>query len=162
MSVATNERVCRGTVRRFREGCCISWNRLQDTSGVGEKGNNPWIPIRSRSAENLALSHFRAGLLDESHDTIGEPSTSSLKEEDMKKVGYGSGFLSVVKRVTGDVLAYRWYDTGRARKRVLGPIRKFKSEAQAWKEVERLGLGRKGSPETVEQLAQHWEEKETS
>jgi len=80
----------------------------------------------------------------------------------MKKVGYGSGFLSVVKRVTGDVLAYRWYDTGRARKRVLGPIRKFKSEAQAWKEVERLGLGRKGSPETVEQLAQHWEEKETS
>ena len=31
----------------------------------------------------------------------------------------------------------------------------------AWKEVERLGLGKKDSPESVEQLAQHWQEKES-
>jgi integrase len=80
----------------------------------------------------------------------------------MKKVGYGSGFLSIVKRMSGDVVAYRWHDQNRERKRVLGPVTKFRSEALAWKEVERLGLGKKGSPETVEQLAQHWQEKETA
>jgi integrase len=81
----------------------------------------------------------------------------------MKKVGsYGSGFLSRIKRPAGDALAYRWHEGGRERKRILGPASKFKSEAAAWKEVGRLGLGRKGSPETVEQLAQHWKEKESS
>jgi len=81
----------------------------------------------------------------------------------MKKVGsYGGGFLSRIKRSAGDVLAFRWHEDGRERKRILGPVGQFKSEAAAWKEVERLGLGRKGSPETVEQLAQHWKEKESS
>src|SRR5438309_1023504 len=81
----------------------------------------------------------------------------------MKKVGsYGGGFLSRIKRSAGDVLAFRWHEDGRERKRILGPVGQFKSEAAAWKEVERLRLGRKGSPETVEQLAQHWKEKESS
>ena len=81
----------------------------------------------------------------------------------MKKVGsYGGGFLSRIKRSAGDVLAFRWHEDSRERKRILGPVGQFKSEAAAWKEVERLGLGRKGSPETVEQLAQHWKEKESS
>ena len=81
----------------------------------------------------------------------------------MKKVGnYGTGFLTRIKRSAGDVLAYRWHENGRERKRILGPASKLKSEAAAWKEVERLRLGRKGSPETVEQLAQHWKEKESS
>ena len=34
-------------------------------------------------------------------------------------------------------------------------------KSQAWKEVERLGLAKKDSPESVEQLAQHWQEKES-
>src|SRR5437868_14346060 len=81
----------------------------------------------------------------------------------MTNVGsYGGGFLSRIKRSAGDVLAFRWHEDGRERKRILGPVGQFKSEAAAWKEVERLGLGRKGSPETVEQLAQHWKEKESS
>ena len=74
---------------------------------------------------------------------------------------YGGGFISKLKRSTGDVLAYRWHEDGRERKRILGPVGKFKSLAAAWIEVERLGLGRKGGPETVEQLAQHWKEKES-
>jgi hypothetical protein len=52
----------------------------------------------------------------------------------MKKVGsYGRGFLSRIKRSAGDVLAYRWHDDGRERKRILGLASKFKSEASAWK-----------------------------
>jgi integrase len=47
----------------------------------------------------------------------------------MKKVGkYGSGFLTRIKRSAGDVLAYRWYEDGREKKRILGPAIKFKSE----------------------------------
>jgi hypothetical protein len=81
----------------------------------------------------------------------------------MKKVGsYGSGFLTRIKRAAGDVLAYRWHDDGRERKKILGPVSTFKSEGAAWKEVDRLRLGRKGNPETVEQLSQHWKEKESS
>src|SRR6266567_6161446 len=81
----------------------------------------------------------------------------------MKKVGpYGSGFLSRIKRSAGDVLAYRWHEDGTERKKILGPASKFKSVAAAWIEVERLGLRRKGGPETVEELAQHWKERESS
>ena len=81
----------------------------------------------------------------------------------MKRVGsYGSGFLSRIKRETGDVIAYRWHEEGRPRKRILGRASQLKTQAAAWKEVERLGLGKRGSSQTVEQLAQHWQEKESS
>jgi integrase len=81
----------------------------------------------------------------------------------MKRVGmYGSGFLSRVRRATGDVVAYRWHEDGRERKRILGLATQLKTEAAAWKEVERLGIGKKGHPETVKQLAEHWQEKESS
>ncbi len=78
----------------------------------------------------------------------------------MKKVGYGSGFFSRVKRSSGDVIVYRWHQSGRERKRALGPVRKFRTEAEAWKEVERLGLGRNGTPQTLEELVVHWKQKE--
>jgi hypothetical protein len=75
---------------------------------------------------------------------------------------YGSGFLSRLQRANGDVIAYRWYQDGKGRKRILGAVSEFKTEAAAWKEVERLGLGKQGCPETVDQLAKHWVEKESS
>lgn len=79
----------------------------------------------------------------------------------MKRVGqYGSGFLSRIKRVTGDVIAYRWHEDGKERKRILGLASSLKTEAAAWKEVERLSIGRKGHPETLKQLSKHWLEKE--
>lgn len=81
----------------------------------------------------------------------------------MKRVGqYGTGFLSRLKRATGDVIAYRWYVDGSERKRILGLAIELKTEAAAWKKVERLGLSKKGGPETLEQLAQHWQERESS
>src|ERR1022692_2973037 len=81
----------------------------------------------------------------------------------MKKVGsYGSGFLSRIKRVSGDVIAYRWHEQNRARKRILGPVSKFKSEAAAWKEVERLRLGPKDGLLTVNDLVGHWKDKEAN
>jgi len=79
----------------------------------------------------------------------------------VKRVGsYGSGFLSRIKRATGDVIAFRWHDEGRERKRVLGLASVLKTEAMAWNEVQRLGLGKKGCPETLKQLTDHWQEKE--
>jgi integrase len=75
---------------------------------------------------------------------------------------YGSGFLSRLKRVNGDVIAYRWYQDGKGKKRILGLASKLKTEAAAWKEVERLGLDKRDCPETVNELAQHWLEKESS
>ena len=79
----------------------------------------------------------------------------------MKRVGqYGSGFLSRIKRVTGDVIAYRWHENGKERKRILGLVSSLKTEAAAWKEVERFGIGKKGHPETLNQLSAHWHEKE--
>src|SRR5215831_2639110 len=90
-----------------------------------------------------------------------EPPTPSTREEAMKRVGqYGSGFLSRIKRVTGDVIAYRWHEDGKERKRILGLASSLKTEAAAWKEVERLGIGKKGHPETLKQLSKHWQEKE--
>lgn len=80
----------------------------------------------------------------------------------MKRVAeHGAGFLSRRKRAKGDVVVYRWFEDGKERKRTLGLAGQLKTEAAAWKEVERLGLGRKG-PETLKQLAQHWEETESS
>src|SRR5215510_732552 len=78
----------------------------------------------------------------------------------MKVGSYGSGFLSRIKRVTGDVIAYRWHEDGKERKRILGLASSLKTEAAAWKEVERLGIGKNGHPETVKQLSMHWHEKE--
>jgi len=79
----------------------------------------------------------------------------------MRRVGkYGSGFLSRLKRATGDVIAYRWYENGKERKRVLGLATALRTEAAMWKEVERLCIGRKGCPETLKQLADHWQYKE--
>jgi integrase len=75
---------------------------------------------------------------------------------------YGSGFLSRLKRVNGDVIAYRWYQDGKGKKRILGLASELKTEAAAWKEVEHLGLDKRDCPETVNQLAQHWLEKESS
>lgn len=81
----------------------------------------------------------------------------------MKKVGsYGSGFLSRLERASGAVIAYRWHEQNRARKKILGPVSKFKSEAAAWKEVERLKLGRKDGLRTINDLVDHWKEKEAS
>jgi len=81
----------------------------------------------------------------------------------MKKVGsYGSGFLSRIKRASGDVIVYRWHEQNRERKRILGPVSKFRTEALAWREVERLGLRRKGDLQTVNDLIYHWQEKEAS
>ena len=69
---------------------------------------------------------------------------------------------SRLQRANGDVIAYRWYQDGKGRKRILGAVSEFKTEAAAWKEVERLGLGKQGCPETVDQLTKHWVEKESS
>ena len=81
----------------------------------------------------------------------------------MKKVGsYGSGFLSRLERASGAVIAYRWYEQNRARKKILGPVSKFKSEAAAWKEVERLKLGQRDGLRTMNDLVDHWKEKEAS
>jgi integrase len=81
----------------------------------------------------------------------------------MKKVGsYGSGFLSRIQRASGDVIAYRWHEQNRARKRILGPASKLKSEAAAWKEVERLRLGPKDGLRTLNDLVDHWKEREAN
>ena len=69
----------------------------------------------------------------------------------MKRVGqYGTGFLSRLKRATGDVIAYRWHEEGRERKRVVGLASELKTEAAAWREVERLGLGTEGKSRNLE------------
>ncbi len=81
----------------------------------------------------------------------------------MKKVGtYGSGFLSRLERASGAVIAYRWYEHNRACKKILGSVSKFKSETAAWKEVERLRLGRKDGLRTMNDLLDQWKEKEAS
>jgi integrase len=101
--------------------------------------------------------------VDEIQIKLRWPPTSSVEEAEMKKVGcYGSGFLSCIKRLSGTVIAYRWHEQGRERKRVLGPASKFKTEASAWKEVERLGLGQKGDLKTVNDLIKHWQKKEAA
>jgi len=79
----------------------------------------------------------------------------------MKKVGcYGSGFLTRIRRTSGDVVAYRWYENNREHKKILGPVSKYKSEAAAWKEIERLRIGRKVGLHTVNDLVDHWRERE--
>jgi integrase len=68
--------------------------------------------------------------------------------------------LSRIKRASGDVIAYRWHEQSRARKRILGPASKFKSESAAWKEIERLRLGPKEGLQTLNDLVDHWKERE--
>lgn len=51
----------------------------------------------------------------------------------MKRVGqYGTGFLSRIKRVTGDVIAYRWHEDGKERKRILGLASSLNTEAAVY------------------------------
>jgi hypothetical protein len=61
----------------------------------------------------------------------------------MRKRHTSTGFFSTIKRKSGSVVVYRWYKPGpngtpREHKRVLGPAKEVRSEAAAWREVERL------------------------
>ena len=81
----------------------------------------------------------------------------------MRKRHTSKGFLSTIQRKSERVVVYRWYETGpdgkpRERKRVLGLAKQFRSETAAWREVERLGLGRQqeDGPRDLRQLVDHW------
>jgi integrase len=87
----------------------------------------------------------------------------------MRKRHTSRGFLSTIERRSGAVVVYRWYEPGpndkpREHKRVLGLATQFRSQASAWREVERLGLGRRteDGPRNFKGLVDHWLEKECS
>ena len=87
----------------------------------------------------------------------------------MRKRHTSKGFLSTIERKFGAVVVYRWYEPGpngepREHKRVLGLAKQFRGDAAAWREVERLGLGRRSEdgPRNVKELVDHWLEKECS
>jgi integrase len=87
----------------------------------------------------------------------------------MRKRHTSKGFLSMIKRKSGAVVVYRWYEPGpngkpRERKHVLGPVKELRSDAAAWREVERLGLGPRleNGPRNFKELVDHWLEKECS
>jgi integrase len=87
----------------------------------------------------------------------------------MRKRHTSTGFFSTIERKSGAVVVYRWYKPGpngtpREQKRVLGPAKELRSEAAAWREVERLGLGRRSEygPRNIKELVDHWLEKECS
>jgi integrase len=78
-----------------------------------------------------------------------------------------TGFFSTISRKSGNVLVYRWQGRGpdgtpRKHKRVLGWAKDFRSQAAAWREVKRLGLGQRmeGAPCNFQNLADHWLETE--
>src|ERR1700704_5452577 len=87
----------------------------------------------------------------------------------MRKRHTSTGFLSTIKRKSGAVVAYRWYEPGpdgrpREHKRVLGLANRFRSESAAWREVDRLQLDRRSSdsPNNLGELVDHWLESECS
>jgi integrase len=72
----------------------------------------------------------------------------------MKKVGsYGSGFLSRIKSVTGDLLAYRWHDNGAESKENLSiPLRGWHTLRHSYTTL----LRQKGNnPKVVQDLLRH-------
>lgn len=79
------------------------------------------------------------------------------------------GTMQLVERKSGlQVWVYRWFEKDQAgepwrRKRALGAITRFKSETAAWREVERLGLGRsfdESGPRNLKELVDHYTQKE--
>jgi hypothetical protein len=82
----------------------------------------------------------------------------------VRKRHTSTGFPSVVKRKNGKkVVIWRWYEAGqdgksRERWKTLGLASRFKSDAAAQKEAERLGLGRpiEAGPRTLKELVDHW------
>ena len=86
----------------------------------------------------------------------------------MRKRHTSTGFSSVVKRKNGKkVVIWRWYEIGprgksRERWKTLGLASRFKSDAAARREAERLGLGRtiEEGPRTLKELVDHWLETE--
>ncbi|HKF01461.1 MAG TPA: hypothetical protein VKB49_04075 [Candidatus Sulfotelmatobacter sp.] len=82
----------------------------------------------------------------------------------MRKSHTSTGFPSVVKRKNGKkVVIWRWYEKGqdgesRERWKTLGLASRFKSDAAAQQEAERLGLGRpiEEGPRTLKELVDHW------
>ena len=82
----------------------------------------------------------------------------------MRKRHTSTGFPSVVKRKNGKkVVIWRWYEKGqdgksRERWKTLGLASRFKSDAAAQQEAERLGLGRpiEEGPRTLKELVDHW------
>ncbi|MGA9965927.1 MAG: hypothetical protein WBQ10_12065 [Terriglobales bacterium] len=82
----------------------------------------------------------------------------------MRKRHTSTGFPSVVKRKNGKkVIIWRWYEMGqdgksRERWKTLGLASRFKSDAAAQQEAERLGLGRpiEEGPRTLKELVDHW------
>src|SRR5207249_7405331 len=88
------------------------------------------------------------------------PSTTIWLRGDDAEQGQAWQRARGIKRASGDVIAYRWHEQNRARKRILGPVSRFKSEAAAWKEVERLRLGPREGLQTVNDLVDHWKKRE--
>lgn len=86
----------------------------------------------------------------------------------MRKRHTSTGFPSVVKRKNGKkVVIWRWYEKGqdgksRERWKTLGLASRFKSDASAQQEAERLSLGRpiEEGPRTLKELVDHWLDKE--
>jgi hypothetical protein len=82
----------------------------------------------------------------------------------VRKRHTSTGFPSVVKRKNGKkVVIWRWYETGqdgksRERWKTLGLASRFKSDAAAQQEAERLGVGRpiEEGPRTLKELVDHW------
>jgi hypothetical protein len=82
----------------------------------------------------------------------------------VRKRHTSTGFPSVVKRKNGKkVVIWRWYEKGqdgksRERWKTLGLASRFKSDAAAQQEAERLGLGRaiEEGPRTLKELIDHW------
>jgi len=82
----------------------------------------------------------------------------------VRKRHTSTGFPSVVKRKNGKkVVVWRWYEKGhdgksRERWKTLGLASRFKSDAAAQQEAERLGLGRpiEEGPRTLKELVDHW------
>jgi integrase len=86
----------------------------------------------------------------------------------VRKRHVSSGFPTVVKRKNGKkVVIWRWYGVGsdgksHERWKTLGLASRFKSDAAARQEAERLGLGRplEDGPRIFKELVDHWLEAE--
>src|ERR1700733_9537353 len=154
----------RGAPRRRPRGRILE-HRPRNDYPLGAQRYNPRPPSWCGPTPGMAFSVLRTIHLGRGQSTIRLPSV--LGKATMKRAHKGT--MQLVERKSGlQVWVYRWFEKDQAgepwrRKRALGAITRFKSETAAWREVERLGLGRsfdESGPRNLKELVDHYTQKE--
>ena len=120
-------------------------------TSVDETLTSVWRQVLAEGANTVTLENRSF--------PVRQTSRSRLREVDFEFEGHALRGLE-----QNPETASRWAQMAREGKKVMQFLQQRRYIAvvvDGAVQFERLGLGKKGSPETVEQLAQHWREKET-